>query len=213
MPRYSGTCTRCPLEINLTDSEDPSIPWHCKISLRFNKEYQPQRADNGRDPWLPRAQIEQHPLFEISSKDQVQDALIVAQSAILNPSRDWKVYKRDVGSPELLAAAASRVKKEEFEVKFSPNVVCMEITGHDLPNLAFIDLPGVIQTTESDKEDYLIKLVSGLVKEYVKGEDCLVLLAMTMKDDAVNQSAVRLTRELGGDRVIGMAGSPLLSVV
>lgn len=25
----------------------------------------------------------------------------------------------------------------------------MEITGPDLPNLAFIDLPGVIQTTES----------------------------------------------------------------
>lgn len=78
-----------------------------------------------------------------------------------------------------------------------------------------------------ESEHYLIDLVTGLVKEYVQEEDCLIMLAMTMKgllsfcftgnhsnvimlihmnfytDDAVNQSAARLAREFGEERTIG----------
>lgn len=32
-----------------------------------------------------------------------------------------------------------------------------------------------------ESEHYLIDLVTGLVKEYVQEEDCLIMLAMTMK--------------------------------
>lgn len=67
----------------------------------------------------------------------------------------------------------------------------------------------------------MIDLVTNLVREYVKEEDCLILLAMTMKgiksnlgaiyylliseiiDDAVNQSAARLAREMGEERTVG----------
>lgn len=78
-----------------------------------------------------------------------------------------------------------------------------------------------------ESEHYLIDLVTGLVKEYVQEEDCLIMLAMTMKglfsfcftgnhstvimlinvsfctDDAVNQSAARLAHEFGEERTIG----------
>ncbi|KAI5807351.1 P-loop containing nucleoside triphosphate hydrolase protein [Peziza echinospora] len=213
VPRYTGTCTRCPLEINLSDATptpssrspaDPTSPspsWHCKISLRFNKQYNPSCGGLGRgnNPWVDQP-IQQHLFMEVTNKDDVERALVKAQRAILNPSRSWQEFVNGGGG--------GRKEEEDFEVKFSPNVVCMEISGRGLPNLAFIDLPGVIQTTEAESEDYLIDLVTGLVKEYVREKDCLILLAMTMRDDAVNQSAARLAREMGEERTIGALTKP-----
>ncbi|KAF8420218.1 P-loop containing nucleoside triphosphate hydrolase protein [Tirmania nivea] len=203
VPRYTGTCTRCPLEINLSEPEDPTLTWQCKVSLRFNKKYSPASSGSRgtNNPWVDQS-VEQHLFLELSSKEEVEGALMTAQSAVLNPSKRWKDFamKQELGG--------SNPMMEDCEVKFSPNVVCLEITEPGLPNLAFIDLPGVIQTTESDSEDYLIDLVTNLVKEYVKEEDCLILLAMTMKDDAVNQSAARLAREMGEERTVGALTKP-----
>ena len=43
-----------------------------------------------------------------------------AQSAVLNPSKRWKDFamKQELGG--------SNTAVEDFEVKFSPNVVCLE---------------------------------------------------------------------------------------
>lgn len=46
-------------------------------------------------------------------------------------------------------------------------------------------------------------VVKDLVREYAQSDDCLILLAMTMKDDANNQSSFELARRYGVDRTIG----------
>lgn len=46
-----------------------------------------------------------------------------------------------------------------------------------------------------ESEHYLIDLVTGLVKEYVQEEDCLIMLAMTMKgllSISISQEVTRL---------------------
>jgi len=44
-----------------------------------------------------------------------------AQSAVLNPGKRWKDFamKLELGGPNTVV--------EDFEVKFSPNVVCLEV--------------------------------------------------------------------------------------
>lgn len=98
----------------------------------------------------------------LRDKSQVEEALIRAQSAVLNPGRDASEFlphdgesggergKGELGE-ELKKETRDRLMKEaqNCEVKFSPNVVLMDITGPGLPNLSFIDLPGVIETTEN----------------------------------------------------------------
>lgn len=75
--------------------------------------------------------------------------LVAAQRAVLNPSRNWREYVYEL-RPELSPhpAGGSRAtwptrggragkrqavdpkknSEEDFEVKFSPNVVCMEVS-------------------------------------------------------------------------------------
>lgn len=88
--------------------------------------------------------------MDLTDKSQVEAALVRAQASILNPSKPWTQFVG--GKPSAHAGWGGFGKKgaePAFEVKFSPNVVCMEIIGPGLPNLAFIDLPGVIQSTEN----------------------------------------------------------------
>ncbi|KAK6507998.1 hypothetical protein TWF481_006417 [Arthrobotrys musiformis] len=196
VPRYAGTCTRCPLEITLTEDTSPMAPWRCKVSLRFHKAYNSKKKG---DPWTE-VQHTQHPFLTINDPEHVEAVIIRAQLAILNPSRHWGDF---VSIPVQTAGST-----ETTEVPFSPNVICMEITGNNVPNLSFIDLPGIIHVTERKEEEYLIKLVRNLVEGYIRQEDCLILLAMTMKDDAVNQSAAQMARKLGPNRTIGALTKP-----
>ncbi|KAF3903239.1 Dynamin-1 [Dactylellina cionopaga] len=194
VPRYAGTCTRCPLEITLTEDLDPLASWHCTISLRFHKRYIKKRGD----PWVD-TNYQQCFFMRVDNPDNVESSLVRAQNAILNPSRQWD---------EFAAQLPSLAANQPTEVPFSPNVICMEITGPGIPNLSFIDLPGIIHVTERKEDEYLIKLVKNLVEGYIKQEDCLILLAMTMKDDAVNQSAAQMARKLGPNRTIGALTKP-----
>ncbi|EPS43752.1 hypothetical protein H072_2246 [Dactylellina haptotyla CBS 200.50] len=200
VPRFAGTCTRCPLEITLTEDPSPCAPWTCQISLRFHKTYDPKKKG---DPWRDTTH-HQNPFLTVRNPEHVETALIRAQLAILNPSRHWGEF---INIP-ITYTGPALASGETTEVPFSPNVICMEITGHGIPNLSFIDLPGIIHVTERKEDEYLIKLVRTLVESYIKQEDCLILLAMTMKDDAVNQSAAQMARRLGPHRTIGALTKP-----
>ena len=98
---------------------------------------------------------------------------------------------------------------DTHQVKFSPNVVRLDISGPGLPNLSFYDLPGVINQSEVAEEEYLVNLVKNLVKEYIKADNCINLLAIPMTDDPANSSASRLIREVKAEaRTVGVLTKP-----
>ena len=123
-----------------------------------------------------------------------------AQVATLNPQSSHKDY-----IPTSPAFKADR----NCQVKFSPNVVQLEISGPNLPNLSFYDLPGVINVSDVPEESYLVDLVKNLVRQYIKADNCINLLALPMTDDPANSSASRLIRdEEAGARTIGVLTKP-----
>lgn len=147
--------------------------WHCRISLRFKKHYEPSpETSNGNstsrnrgNPWVDQATEQVH-FLGVTNKDQVEPALVRAQRAVLSPGKDWRSFineekdkqtmevtmtdvgagrnswyghaQRDSGSwsggfgdPKGKGKAAVEKRAEtedDFEVKFSPNVVCMEVS-------------------------------------------------------------------------------------
>ena len=205
VPRSAGTCTRCPMEINLTNSSEPSQSWVCRVFLsrRYmfdaTKKVQVKKSQP-LGPW-----VEQEPEDEdfatLFDKGQVQDTLKWAQLAILNPGRPSTDYipGQNVGTDD-----------SHYQVKFSPNVVRLDISAAEFPNLSFYDLPGVISQAEVDDERYLVSLVENLVRDYICQENCIVLLALPMTDDATNSSAARIIRDVRGAkaRTLGVLTKP-----
>ncbi|KAJ5686522.1 hypothetical protein N7536_009141 [Penicillium majusculum] len=202
VPRSEGTCTRCPLEINLSESDDT---WKCVIHLsrRYifdpSKQMKMPKKSEPLGPWVALGGQDDEHFITLDNKQDVKGAILCAQLAILNPSTN---------SQDFLPGLADM--EQPPQVKFSPNAVRLDISGSGLPNLSFYDLPGVISQTEQDTERYLVNLVENLVKDYVSQEHCIVLLTLPMTGDATNSSAARIVRGIKGakERTLGVLTKP-----
>ena len=67
----------------------------------------------------------------IMDKKDVEERIRRAQRAILNPSTSYETF---LSGPD--------GDSETKEVSFSKNCVCLELSGPDLTDLSFCDLPG-----------------------------------------------------------------------
>lgn len=227
VPRSAGTCTRCPLEINLTEQTTGEGQWSCEVILHMKYHYD-RGLGNAKSvgatrarplgPWM-RFDGEDLPFANLTSKDDIKDTLERAQLAILNPSSSFEKYK-----------PGTSLTNRAHQVKFSPNIIRLDITGPGLPNLSFFDLPGtrcssfkspvvenilirnyagVINVSEVPDEAYLVDLVRNLVKDYVRTPDCINLLALTMTHDVANSSAFGLIQEMKAEsRTVGCLTKP-----
>jgi hypothetical protein len=206
VPRSAGTCTRCPMEINLSECE-PGESWKCSVFLSYRYWYDRNKKFTASlkkreplGPWLPTGGQEEELFVTLTDKSKVQETIRWAQLAILNPGSDHQKYVpgKNVFTPQ------------SFEVKFSPNVVRLDISGPGYPALSFYDLPGVISQAEHDDEKYLVPLVESLVKKYVSEENCIVLLTLAMTDDAGNSNAAGLIGNIKGarERTLGVLTKP-----
>ncbi|KAH9965455.1 P-loop containing nucleoside triphosphate hydrolase protein [Russula dissimulans] len=182
LPRASGTCTRCPTECQLTHSDN--TPWTCNVSLQLNTA-----ADGSA-----LANLQKMPFGEpITEKSAVTERIRRAQRAILNPSTPSSVFLQGADS--------------EHEISFSANRIVLDISGPDVTDLNFIDLPGLFVGGGQDAE---MRLIRDLAISYIKKPSCIILLTVSCETDFVNQGAHLLAREYDprGDRTIGVLTKP-----
>ena len=60
--------------------------------------------------------------------------------------------------------------------KFSRNVVCVEIISSDCQDLSLIDLPGLIESSDTQEDEIYIELILGLVRDYLAPSNTSKLL-------------------------------------
>ena len=116
---------RCPTECQLLRSNEP---WRCVVSLRILKD------EDGAELAQPHEIEFGDPIFD---KPLVTDRIRRAQCAILNPNTKSDFFLD--ARPEDL---------EKKELSFSFNSVCLQISGKDVDDLSFVDLPGVHSITD-----------------------------------------------------------------
>ncbi|KAF8340724.1 P-loop containing nucleoside triphosphate hydrolase protein [Cantharellus anzutake] len=194
VPRASGTCTRCPMECRLQQSDEL---WRCQVYLRFDYDT------------LNRPKLEVHeekfgPMLHDPAALEIM--LRRAQLAILNPTVDAKRFE-DLDIDSLDDEYPPLGSSEQLN--FSSNVVCVDVWGPYLPNLSFVDLPGIISNVADEKDSGNIDAVKNMVKKHIEG-NCLILLTITMRDDIDNQSAAWLAKQADPDglRTIGVLTKP-----
>ena len=189
IPRSDGTCTRCPLEVNLTSINNRK-GWYCRVfiinkfTLDSGSRRNPQKISRAKPmgPWTLATRPQKIPFAETGEKEEVHDLIRFAQQAILNPSLDPAQFQHE-RAPDTM------------EVKFSPNNVCLDISGPGYCDLSFIDLPGVIAATELKSEEYLVDVVKNLMIEHIQSQSCIIILTLSMTEDIENSNAFRLIRK------------------
>lgn len=138
VPRDAGCCTRCPLQINLKNDESANARWICNVTLVKKFTYSPDSdaANSPLHPWTESATTSTTSFGTVYSKDELEATIRRAQIATLNPQMSPHIYM------------SSDCTETGICVQFSPNIVYLEISAPDIPNLSFYDLPGVISQSK-----------------------------------------------------------------
>ena len=98
------------------------VEWSCRVFLR--------RASASDGPGT-RGQTKEPFGAVINDKELLEDLVLRAQLAILNPGIPAERFSH--GDVDLNAPS---------ELSFSPDIVCLEITGREYTDISFVDLPG-----------------------------------------------------------------------
>ncbi|RUP50050.1 P-loop containing nucleoside triphosphate hydrolase protein [Jimgerdemannia flammicorona] len=141
----------------------------------------------------------------ITNPNEVEITVRRAQKAVLNPKQDQQIYESYLfGTKSYINDAATNL------LKFSKNIICIEIRGEDTLNLSLIDLPGIIRHTESKEERHLVTIIEELVQQYIANENSIVIATIACKDDIENQAIVSMAREIDpeGQRTLGVLTKP-----
>ncbi|GAA6041177.1 hypothetical protein JCM8097_004154, partial [Rhodosporidiobolus ruineniae] len=144
-------------------------PWSCRISLRFERDVHNKPVESVRE-------ISFGPV--LTKPSAVEAALRRAQLAILNPSVHDVQYFLDLSDEQVrLAKEGHAPSASNGQLSFSTNLVCLDISGPSIADLAFVDLPGIISNSDNTDD---ITLIESMVRDNIKG-NCLILLTITMK--------------------------------
>jgi hypothetical protein len=107
----------CPTECRLSHSD---AAWKCIVELRFITD------KNGQSLGQPRNEAFGDPIFD---KAEVEDRIRRAQRAILSPSKPSRIFLEED-------------EDDIPEVSFSTNYISLQISGPEVADLSFVDLPG-----------------------------------------------------------------------
>lgn len=119
----------------------------------------------------------------ITDPGKVQERLLQAQKAILNPSKPSKSFLHDKTTPLKEGVDDAEVVKGEDEVHFSENVICIKVTSKDVRDLSVVDLPGLIANVGEKEDKRNIGLIKKLAMDTIKKEDCIILSCITMSGE------------------------------
>ncbi|KAI0060571.1 hypothetical protein BV25DRAFT_945522 [Artomyces pyxidatus] len=187
LPKADSLCTRCPIECRLARSDGA---WQCQVILRMLTD------EAGKQRGSP---VSYSFGDMITSKDLIEERIFRAQLALLNPKEDFNEFLTCAITGEL-----------SFESTFSTNIICLEISGRDEPDLTFVDLPGIIQNVGRDGNPDDISLVEKLVVSYIERDNCFILLTIPCETDFATQGAHTLARRYDpeGKRTVGVLTKP-----
>ncbi|KAF2172905.1 hypothetical protein M409DRAFT_62563 [Zasmidium cellare ATCC 36951] len=205
LPRSAGTCTRCPFRITTTAAKDGQ-EWTCNVSLQIRYSYNPHlRANKSGESfngWSENKDTLSLPFANVTDKAQLEIILRRAQFALLNPDKNYTQFLNS-------NVDFNGEDSDSQTVRFSPNVISLEITAPGLPDLSFYDLPGAINTLGDENDQYLVDFVERLLKCYVREDKALILLACAANQDLETSTAFRYLRECRASyRTMGVLTKP-----
>ena len=137
----------------------------------------------------------------ITQPNDVEIALRRAQTAVLNPK---------TASAQFVTMRVDELKKARpNQLLFSRNAVCVDLSGPQLADLAFVDLPGKLYSVCTRyqvltllslgivqyADDSIVKLVEDLVKSHISRDkgNCLILVTLPMSGRHLLNIAITLS--------------------
>lgn len=112
--------------------------------------------------------------------------------------------------PLLIDAAKEAMGLDSSVKAFSDDVLRIEISGAEQPNLTLVDLPGLIHADNKQQPAMDVQLVFSLVKSYIENPRSIIITVVSTKESNANQIMLKLARDVdpNGMRTLGIITKP-----
>lgn len=93
---------------------------------------------------------------------------------------------------------------------FTRDVLSVEISGPNRPQLTLVDTPGIIQSSTKTATEEDVVIIQKLVDDYIKQERTIILAVVSAKNDPANQTILQKARTYDpkGQRTLGIITKP-----
>lgn len=93
---------------------------------------------------------------------------------------------------------------------FSDDILKVEISGPDKPELSLVDLPGLYTSHSSSQDEQGIRIVHDITKQYMTNKRSIILAVVSAKNDYHNQRVLNIAEEFdrSRERTIGIITQP-----
>ncbi|KFA79783.1 hypothetical protein S40288_00703 [Stachybotrys chartarum IBT 40288] len=112
--------------------------------------------------------------------------------------------------PALIDAAKTAMGIVTLGNAFSKDLLRIEVSGPDRPQLTIVDLPGLIHSENRHQSADDVSLINEVVQTYMKEPRSIILAVVSAKNDYANQIVLKLAREADrhGKRTMGVITKP-----
>jgi GTP-binding protein EngB required for normal cell division len=112
--------------------------------------------------------------------------------------------------PRLMEKAGAKMGITPQGKAFSRDVLRIEVSGPDRPQLTIIDLPGLIHSETEDQSEADVDLIKDVVQQYMQESRSIILAVISAKNDPANQIVLKLARAADkiGTRTLGVITKP-----
>lgn len=123
--------------------------------------------------------------------------------------RNIENFKQD-DLPALITSATAAMGIGSSSGAFSRDVLSIEISGPDRPQLTIVDLPGLIHSENRTQTQADVDLVSELCNTYMSDPRTIILAVVTARNDYANQVILKRAKEADktGTRTMGIITKP-----
>ncbi|KAJ7320589.1 hypothetical protein JRQ81_020100 [Phrynocephalus forsythii] len=95
-------------------------------------------------------------------------------------------------------------------VGISQNLITLEITSHDVPDLTLIDLPGITRVAVRDQPQDIGQQIMKLIEKYISKQETINLVVVPSNIDIATMEALKMAQVVDpqGERTLGILTKP-----
>lgn len=112
--------------------------------------------------------------------------------------------------PLLIDAAKKAMGLDSSAKAFSDDVLRIDISGPEQPNLTLVDLPGLIDADKKQQSAMDVQVVFSLVRSYMENPRSIIIMVVSSERSNANRLALKLARDVdpNGLRTLGIVTKP-----
>ncbi|XP_053505843.1 interferon-induced GTP-binding protein Mx1-like isoform X2 [Ictalurus furcatus] len=123
----------------------------------------------------------------------------------------YKDIERDITDP---ADVERLIRKAQNEIAgalgMSDELISLEVTSTNAPNLTFIDLPGIVRVPVKGQPEDIGEQIKSLMKKFITKQDTIILVVVPCNVDITTTEALKMAQKIDllGERTIGILTKP-----